>query len=147
MFTRYIKIRKNTEGHREVLEAFGFEVTEAELVKGMGLLHLRVEAKEVIEEADVSTPIKARELVKRIKAGQAVLSYTSQVTTPDGKTAKLLGPNVSRVRNVEVALDDEGTKTQALDLTPFVTKGEPKPKAKKNTGVARKATLAAASSF
>ena len=140
MSKRYIKITKKTQGHDEVLNAFGLETEKTTLEVGskdnpkQEECYCILNAGEVLDVADVSTPQKAREVVKQIKNGQAVLGYHTKVKLPGGKETTLNGPFVTKVASIPCALsDEEGAETGDLDLTPFVTKADPAETARRKT--------------
>jgi hypothetical protein len=77
--TRFIKVGKQTAGHKALLESKGYEVSESEGV-------LAITAHEVIEgTVDLSTPEKAAEVLSEVVQKKAVFSYKTVFKFADGR--------------------------------------------------------------
>jgi hypothetical protein len=78
MAKRYIKIGRNTAAHGAKLKELGYEVEEE---NG----HFVIEASEVVENADFSTPDKGKELIAAMVKDKKVFSYKTKFDFGGGR--------------------------------------------------------------
>lgn len=112
---RYISVNKNTQGHKNTLESFGYEVRETEDGR------FAIQCNGVVDEVDLSTPEKAKAAFAEVISAKKVLGYHTTAKLPNG-TFQLNGPFANKVGKVDIGAEEP------RNFTCLVTKGEPKPK-------------------